>query len=66
MKCEVLAVRETKNGFRIAHIKVGQLYGDVPCDRQFAQAKEANLKPNLRVRNGRFEAFLLVENLEPR
>jgi len=64
MKCEVLAVRETKNGFRIAHIKVGQLYGDVPCDRQFTYDQIAELKPHLRIRNGRFEAALRIENIE--
>lgn len=64
MKCEVLSVRETPRGFRIAHVKVGQMYGDVPCDRQFSERPQAELKPHLRVRNGRFEAVLRVQNEE--
>lgn len=65
MKCEVLGIRETKGGMRIAHIKVGQMFGDAPVDRQFVQEPQAFLKPHLRIRNGRFEAVLRVENLEP-
>lgn len=64
MICEVLGIKQTRTELRIAHVKVGQLFGDVPCDKHFIEAKQANLKPNLRVRNGRFEAFLQVENLE--
>lgn len=64
MLCEVLGVKPTRTDLRIAHIKVGNLFGDVPCNKDFIEAKQANLKPNLRVRNGRFEAFLEVENLE--
>ena len=66
MICEVLGIKPTRRAdLRIAHIKVGNQFGDAICSKDFIEAKQANLKPNLRVRDGRFLAFLEVENLRP-
>jgi len=39
MQVQVLYTKPTRSGGRIAHVKAGSLFGDVPCDR--------NIEPGL-------------------
>jgi len=56
--CKVLGVRDTAKGFRVAHVQVGQFFGDVPADDGIVAPGSAFLETRLRVRMGRLEIGL--------
>lgn len=63
MKVHVLGIRIVGKGIRIAHVKAGELFGDVPA-RDGVQAGQAgSLKNTVMVRDGRLIASLYVEPL---
>lgn len=60
---QVLQVRIVGKGIRIAHVKAGDLFGDVPARDGVQVGQPAMLKNGLRVRDGRLIAALYVESL---
>jgi hypothetical protein len=60
MKCEILAVRMQGN-LKIAHVQAGEKFGDCLAG-DGAKAGPGVLKPELRIRAGRFEAIVKVQN----
>ena len=62
MNCEVLSVKQINKNLRVAHVKAGDMFGDVPCDYSFVEQKPAKLKPVLRVHAGRIGSKLFVVN----
>jgi len=64
MKVEVLQVRIVGKGIRIAHVKAGDLFGDVPARDGVQVGQLAMLKNGLRVRDGRLIAALYVEPIQ--
>ena len=55
MHCQVLHVRATRSGFRVAHVQVGDLFGDVPAELGVTAGEPADLRPRYRVQRGRIE-----------
>ena len=64
MQCQVLAIRQTTGGMYVAHVQVGQFFGDVPAEEGVKPGR-AELRNKLRVRNGRLESVLRVYPDEP-
>ena len=63
MNIKVLQIRTVGKGIRIAHVKAGDLYGDVPATDDVKENTEAFLRTTHGVRDGRLQAFLRVEKL---
>lgn len=61
MDADVLAVRTVSKGLRIAHVKVGQVFGDVPAGADVEAGAAAMLKVTLVSREGRLGASVKVE-----
>jgi hypothetical protein len=64
MDVQVLQVRIVGKGVRIAHVKAGDMFGDVPARDGVQAGQSAVLKNILRVRDGRLVAALYVEPLQ--
>lgn len=61
MQCQVLGIRLTQGGTRIAHVSIdGQMFGDLPCSEN-VQPGAGYIKSIMVVRAGRIEARLRVE-----
>lgn len=61
MQVDVLAVREVGKGLKIAHVKAGRFFGDVPAARDVEPQQPAFLRITLVAREGRLGASLKVE-----
>lgn len=59
MQCTVYAVRTTTSGLLIAHVQVGQYFGDVPAE-EGVKPGLADLRNRIRVKQGRLESVLRV------
>lgn len=61
MECQVLYVREAgKNGFRVAHVSVGGLFGDLPAADSVKGPGPGVIRSRLTVTRGRLECRLQV------
>jgi len=61
MKVQVLQVRTLGKGIRIAHVKAGDMFGDVPARDGVQVGQPATLKNSIYLRDGRLMAGLYVE-----
>jgi hypothetical protein len=61
VEVEVLAIRTVGKGLRIAHVKAGKLYGDVPALDDVTEGCKGFLRSSLGIREGRLQCFLRVE-----
>lgn len=61
MDVNVLAVRTVANGLKIAHVRAGEYFGDVPAAGDVQQGDVARLKITLVCRDGRLGASLRCE-----
>ena len=61
MKVNVLGIRIVGKGIRIAHVKAGELFGDVPARDGVQVGQPATLKNTVMVRDGRLIASLYVD-----
>ena len=60
---QILQVRVVGKGFRVAHVKAGDLFGDVPCVDGLEPGAMACLKTSLVVVGGRLQASLKAERV---
>jgi hypothetical protein len=58
---KVLAVRHIREGLFIAHVQVGEQFGDVPAAPGVKAGEPARLINKLQVREGRLQSSLRVE-----
>ena len=64
MKVQVLQIRIVGKGLRIAHVKAGDLFGDVPAGDGVNEGQVALLKNSVRSIAGRLQSSLRVERIE--
>lgn len=64
MEVQVLGIRNTQTGKTIAHVRAGNLFGDLPCDPDVVVDKTAKLVIKLHVFDGRLQANCRVETLK--
>lgn len=62
MKVDVLQVRRSPKGLNVAHVKCGQLFGDVLATDDVTEPGEYEMKVTLRVVQGRLVPLIRVEN----
>ena len=55
MECKVLGVKQVSSGLRFAHIQVGQLFGELPCEEGIQADSMGFVKVTAVARNGRIE-----------
>ena len=63
MEVLVLAIRTVGKGLRIAHVKAGSLFGDVPAVEGINEGEYGFLRATMGVRDGRLQSFLRLEKL---
>lgn len=61
MEVNVLAVRMVGKGLKIAHVKAGEFFGDVPATDEVEPGQPAYLRISLVARDGRLGASLRCE-----
>lgn len=61
MKCQVLGMKKTSGGLPVAHIRVGDLFGDVLATKDVIGPGEYELKVTLREKEGRLVPLARVE-----
>lgn len=64
MEVQVLGIRSTQAGKNIAHVRAGNLFGDVPCESDVTSDSQAKLVIKLHVFSGRLQANCRVEVLK--
>jgi len=61
LQVEVLSVRPTRGGLKIAHVRAGEFFGDVPATGDVIEGAAAHLRVTLVCRDGRLGASLRCE-----
>lgn len=61
MKVKVLGIKETGKGFNIAHVQLGNLFGDCLAVLEITQPGEYELRSTILVENGRLVPKIRVE-----
>lgn len=61
MEVQVLGVRVVGKGLKIAHVKAGKFFGDVPADDEVTASAPGWLRIELVCRDGRLGASLRCE-----
>lgn len=61
LQVDVLSVRPTRGGLKIAHVKAGEFFGDVPAMADVQEGAPAHLRVTLVCREGRLGASLRCE-----
>lgn len=61
MKVKVLGIKETGKGYNIAHVQLGNLFGDCLAVPEITQPGEYELRSAIHVENGRLIPKIRVE-----
>ena len=61
MKVKVLGIKETGKSFNIAHVQLGNLFGDCLAVQEITQPGEYELRSTILVENGRLVPKIRVE-----
>lgn len=61
MLVKVLYTRKLKTGQNVAHVQIGEMFGDVLATDDITGAGEYDLKSTLRQQDGRIVALIRIE-----